>query len=117
MQKRFDRGSAEAQMLVDFVNLMQNNYITEEKDEYWLKLRKDFTDYIEKFKNVDNLFVTTVVDNLITYFDVKHSATKHEVGEEFSCNGEIYKVIKSKNGNNAVYVEKDKESMVYEHKC
>lgn len=117
MQKRFDRGSAEAQMLVDFVNLMQNNYITEEKDEYWLKLRKDFADYIDKFKDVDNLFATTVVDKLIIYFDVKHSATKHEVGEEFSCSGGIYKVIKSKNGNDAVYVRKDKESVVYEHKC
>lgn len=117
MQKRFGRDSEEAQMLVNFVNLIQNNYITEEKDEYWEKLQKDFADYIDKFKNVDNLFVTTVVDKLITYFDVKHSATKHEVGEEFSCSGGIYKVIKSKNGNNAVYVGKDKESMVYGHKC
>ena len=117
LQKRAERGSEEAQMYVDFVNLMQNNYITEEKDEYWQKLQKDFADYIDKFKNVDNLFVTTVVDKLITYFDVKHSATKHKVGEEFSCCGGIYKVIKSKNGNDAVYVRKDKESRVYERKC
>lgn len=55
MQKRFDRGSAEAQMLVDFVNLIQNYYIVEKTDEYIDTYMKEMYAFADKYKNVNKI--------------------------------------------------------------
>jgi hypothetical protein len=55
MQKRFDRGSAEAQMLVDFVNLIQNYYIVEKTDEYIDAYMKEMYAFADKYKNVNKI--------------------------------------------------------------
>ena len=55
LQKRFDRDSAEAQMLVDFVNLIQNYYIVEKTDEYIDTYMKEMYAFADKYKNVNKI--------------------------------------------------------------
>lgn len=53
MQKKFERGSEEAQMMVDMIHLIQNHYIVEKTDEYRDNFMKDMYEYADKYKNVN----------------------------------------------------------------
>lgn len=53
MQKKFERGSEEAQMMVDMIHLIQNHYIVEKTDEYMDNFMKDMYEFAAKYKGVN----------------------------------------------------------------
>lgn len=55
MQKKFERGSEEAQMMVDMIHLIQNHYIVEKTDEYMDNFMKDMYEFADKYKGVNKL--------------------------------------------------------------
>lgn len=46
--KRFEKGSEEWIMFMDFWNLCQKNWIAEKADAYWDQLREDCIGFVEK---------------------------------------------------------------------
>lgn len=53
MQKKFERGSEEAQMMVDMIHLIQNHYIVEKTDEYMDNFMRDMYEFADKYKDVN----------------------------------------------------------------
>ena len=53
MQKRFEKGSEHAQMMIDFVKLIQDFYGVEDTPAYTEEYMKRMYEYVEKYKNVD----------------------------------------------------------------
>lgn len=71
MQKRFEKGSEHAQMMIDFVKLVQDFYIVEKTDEYWDKYEKRMIDFVEKYKQVDEQLAKRLGLVMVGYIDDK----------------------------------------------
>lgn len=71
MQKRFEKGSEHAQMMIDFVKLVQDFYIVERTDEYWDKYLKRMIDFVEKYKQVDEQLAKRLGLVMVGYIDDK----------------------------------------------
>lgn len=51
--QKFERGSEHAQMMIDFVKLIQDFYGVENTQEYTEEYMKRMYGYAEKYKNID----------------------------------------------------------------
>lgn len=51
--KRFERGSEEAQMMIDFINLVQDHYIVEKEQDFMDKYMGEMEKFVRKYKGVN----------------------------------------------------------------
>lgn len=101
MQKKFERGSEGAEMLTDIVRLVQNTYIPEDAQEYWDKTLSECARCIEKYSSVDRAFIEGFLMMFYEYLDIKHKASKLNVGDKFQYSGYTYEVVNGVYGNSA----------------
>ena len=71
MQQKFPKGSEEAQMMIDFVNLVQNHYIVEDTDEYVDNFLKDMYAYADKYKNINERLSQHMALAMLNYIEGK----------------------------------------------
>lgn len=108
MQKKFERGSENAQMMIDFVSIIQNDHIPEDNKKYWNDVVDNAGKYIDKYATIDYTFATQHMDAHILYLELKHKASKLNIGDRFEHLGKLYEVVGNHGAKFVCNIEKPK---------
>lgn len=95
MQKKFEKGSEDWQMLADFNRLQSDFWIPEDSDEYWDNLIVRACEIAEKYKNYDYTYVSLMFDSFLEMQQIKLKANRLNIGNRFTHLKKIYEVIEN----------------------
>lgn len=111
MQEKFERGSEKAQMSIDLIHEIQNHNIPEDSTKYWDKLVDDAGQYIDKYSQVDYAFAMCFMDSNILRLELKHKASKLNIGDKFEHLGRVYEVVNNHSAKFIRNIEKPKGTL------